>query len=72
MTDQPPIFTPLIGPSPHTNPGEADMADIPVLADDRLSYYRLIAMSAKVIRMLEVVRGDGRLEDALNESQDEF
>jgi len=56
MTDHPPMFTPLIGPSPHTNPGDADMADILVLADDRLSYYRLIAMPSKLIRMLGLFR----------------
>jgi hypothetical protein len=56
MTDHPPIFTPLIGPSPQANPGDADMADILVLADDRLSYYRLIAMPSKLIRMLGLFR----------------
>jgi hypothetical protein len=72
MTDHPPIFTPLIGPSPHANPEDADILISWFSADDWLCYYRSIVMSIKITMILEVVdRNPGRMSmDESQESQD--
>jgi hypothetical protein len=66
------MLTPLIGPSPQANPGDADILISWFSADDRLSYYMSVVMSIKITMIPEVVdRNPGRMSmDDSQESQD--